>query len=379
MRQETEGVTLTGIIVYCMFTTLTVLPFVFFPDTKIKAIRPVANPKVLTNVAWFSFAYFLIFLFLSASSIVGVLTGDIKDLRSAVYAGEAEDTWMTGLPPVIQVPVRIINSVYGSPWILQFLAFFAIIIQKLPSKYFYMLIAASLMGPIRGIIGVDRSSTAYWLISFFACYVFFRRWMGGSQKGKIRRFAFFIVSILAVYLGINTIARFEGNEYSRQVGGTEGGLITYLGQPVVYFANYWEHYESPYQTLQLIFPFIHKFILVTPNSSSTVALQNYLSWLTGHNIGVFYSFFGHVFLTAGKLAAIIFCCIYSIVSFLTASTLKRIVRLDTAFVYLFLSSVMFLGVFTHYYAAASRTMSVIVFYIIIKYMISKSTNKSLTI
>jgi hypothetical protein len=235
-----------------------------------------------------------------------------------------------------------------------------------------MLIAASLMGPIRGIIGVDRSSTAYWLISFFACYIFFKRWMDISYRGQIKRFATIIIVLLVAYLGISTMSRFGENVYSQEVSGTEGGLITYLGQPVVYFANYWENFECSYETLQLIFPFVHKFFLGTPYSGSTVALQGYITWLTGSNIGVFYSFFGHIFLTAGKLVAVIYCLFYTVISLGILSKPSNSVRIDTCFLYLFLSSIMFLGVFTYYYAAASRTISIIFFYIIIRNMKSLS-------
>jgi len=100
---------------------------------------------------------------MSANDVYNVLTGDIATLRAAHYTDNISSGWLEKMNPIARIPFIIFNLVMGSPWILQFLGFYTVIIQKLPIKYGVLFIVASLIGVIGNLTEAGRSDMVYWL------------------------------------------------------------------------------------------------------------------------------------------------------------------------------------------------------------------------
>ena len=355
----------SGVFVFCLLITMGVLPFLLVPDRCYSRPKPLLNDKPIRVIAWISFLYFLLFLILSLSSIIRVLTGDIAEMRMNVYSGDAEDTWMSFLPPAIAIPVRIINSFFGCPWIYILLGFYAMVIQRMPRKYYMMLLVSSLMGPIRGIIGVDRSVVTYWILSLVAIYLFFKPWMDENQTKNSKRIGIVLLSLAILYLGLVTTSRFEEHVYSNELSGASGGIIGYLGQNIINFAWFYDHYPAQYTSAEQIFPFTYKFIIGTPFGDA-VSMQKFLTWQTGIRTGVFYSYLGAMLISVGKTGMYLYCIGLFIISNILCGVRKGgLLAIYCRFIVLF---VIMLGLFGHYYSAASRTFSVVAFFFVIRAM-----------
>ncbi len=365
MSYYVSELSFSGVFVFCLLITLGVIPFLLVPDRCYSRPKPLLNDKPIRVIAWISFLYFLLFLILSLSSIIRVLTGDIAEMRMNVYSGDTEDTWMSFLPPAIAIPVRIINSLFGCPWIYILLGFYAMVIQRMPRKYYMMLLVSSLMGPIRGIIGVDRSVVTYWILSLVAIYLFFKPWMDESQTKISKRVGIVLISLAIVYLGLVTTSRFEERTYSNELSGTGGGIIAYLGQNIINFAWFYDHYPAQYTSAEQIFPFTYKFIIGTPFGDA-VSMQKFLTWQTGIRTGVFYSYLGAMLISVGKTGMYLYCIGLFIISNILCGVRKGgLLAVYCRYIVLF---VVLLGVFVHYYAAASKTISVVIFFFVIRAM-----------
>lgn len=355
---------------YCSLLTLTLIPVAIYSNADIIIISPIKNEKLLKFIAWVAGIFFLFFLFMSFSSLVRVLTGDMGELRNDLYRGDVSIGWMGQMNPILRLPISLLNMIFGCPWILMLLAFFSVIVQKLPLKYGVLLFMGSLLGPLNSIIGIDRSGMAYWLISLGACFLVFAPFMEASQKRKVSMVLGVLVALVLLYLATVTESRF-GESDGGSFSGPVASLISYWGQTFINFCYFFDNFEPPYPTLRLIFPFTSIFIQ-GGEFESTVALQQHLTLITGKELGVFYAFIGHLSTTAGKTVMVMYCIVIALVSL---KVLRRkdsdICDIKHLLLYMFFSSIMFLGFFTHYYASANKTFSVVAFLIISHYLMKE--------
>lgn len=355
--------------IYCALLTLCMIPIQVYAN-RIQTIEPVQKTRLLKGVAYVAGIYGVFFILMSMSQVILMLTSDMGEMRANQYAGEGLNGFMASWPRVIRLPFSLLNMIFGCPWISIFLAFFCLVIQKLPARYSVMYIIGSLMGPISGIIGADRSNIAYWMLSLAACYVFFRPYMSGSLKRKFVIAASVLVVLFGLYLAAMTVSRFEDRDAGDgRVDGTQGSLISYFGQSYTNFCYFFDTFETPCPTLRLIFPFTYYNILGF--EGNTVTWQNYLSDLTGVFIGIFPTYIGHIMITAGFPIALLFCIVFFIVSNLMLRKLDRKTSLYHSFVLMAVATYSILGVFTHYYASAGHTFSLIAFWILITIMCYK--------
>ena len=355
---------------YCFLLTLLLIPITIYSNARIKEIQQIRNEKLLKGVAWLFGLYFIFYAIMSFSSIMSVLQGDMGELRSNLYRGESSISWMGKLNPVARLPLSFMNMLLGCPWIPMLLAFYSYFVQKLPIKYIILFFLGSLLGPLSSIIGVDRSGMAYYLISLGACFLLFSPYMLKSQKRKLTIVLVGLVALILLYLTTLTNSRFEDSG-DGQLGGSIASLISYFGQSFINFCYYFDTFTTPDPTLQLIFPFTYEYIIGTKHVGA-VGLQEYYTLLTGKFTGVFYTFIGHIIISAGQLVTLL--CI--IVLFIIAiNMLKRkklsIINLRQLFFYYLFSSILFLGIFTHYYANSNKTFSVVAFIIILPYLNKK--------
>ena len=359
---------------YCALLTLTLIPIALYSNSRIKVIQPIKNEKLLRIIAWAVAVYFVFFFLMSLSSIIQVLSGDMNELRNEIYRGEASDGWMARLSPMVRLPLSLINMVLGCPWILMMLAFFCIVIQKMPLKFGVFFFMGSLLGPVNSIMGVDRSGIAYWLISLGACFLVFAPFMKKSQVRKVSVALGVLVAFALLYLTTLTESRFEDSDGGK-LSGSISSLVYYFGQTFIHFCYYFDNFETPYPSLQIVFPFICTYFIGGAFQNS-VSLQAYLTLVTGKQLGVFYAFIGHISTTAGNTAMVIYCFAIFVVSLLLLRRKnKHVCNLKQLILYMTFSSMLFLGLFAHYYSSPTKTFSVVAFLVISHYLMKIPSEK----
>ena len=359
---------LLSTIVYCGLLTLCWLPFSRYSNHNIHKVKAISNTKALKIVAWVSFLWFVIYLYLSKDTLQLVLTGgDMLALRGMIYKGESINVGQ-GLPVYLHIPFTLANCLFGCSWIFIFLAFFSKFIQKLPNKYFLLFLLTSLSGPLAGIVGVDRSKTTYWIISMVINFLFFSKFMTRKQRTWVMSVLAIFVTGGLIYIANLTTARFDDYDSVAGLSGSFSGILVYLGQSYINFCYFFDTFSPPYHTLAIIFPSFFYFVLGDDLVGGTV-LQAHWDLLTGYSTGVFYTFMGHIMIFAGFFVLVVFCVLYSTIS---NSILKRNVlkggTLHSLFMYQALASVMALGLFVHYYASYILTFSLVFFYCFTKYL-----------
>lgn len=358
----------TASFFYCGMITINLLPFIKYSNINIERLCKVRQEQLLKILAYASFAWFLFMAILSFSDFLGVLTGDIGELRAEIYRDERSVDYISYLPLIIRIPFTILNVVFGCPWVLLFMAFFCRFVQKLPSKFFWLFLIASLSGPWTGVLGVDRSKTTYWIISFGIMFYFFKPYMIKKQKRLMFIVMTFLIGLVTIYISMVTNSRFGDRDYGGGITGNLGGIISYLGQNYINFCYFFDTFDSPLNTLSILFPFTYKYIL-GEELVGGVVIQEYLTYKTGVNTGVFYTYLGQILISAGLWAVCVFCLVYSAISLYA---LRRLRRKSSSpimlYMYITLSSIMFLGAFVHYYSAATLTFSVLCFMLFIRLM-----------
>lgn len=359
---------LLSTIVYCGLLTLCWLPFSRYSNLNINKVKAISNTKALKIVAWVSFLWFVIYLYLSKDALQLVLTGgDMLALRGMIYKGESINVGQ-GLPVYLHIPFTLANCLFGCSWIFIFLAFFSKFIQKLPNKYFLLFLLTSLSGPLAGIVGVDRSKTTYWIISMVINFFFFSKFMTRKQRTWVMSVLAIFVTGGLIYIANLTTARFDDYDSVAGLSGSFSGVLVYLGQSYINFCYFFDTFTPPYHTLAIIFPSFFYFVLGDDLVGGTV-LQAHWDLLTGYSTGVFYTFMGHIMIFAGFFVLVVFCVLYSTISnsILKRNVLKG-VTLHSLFMYQALASVMALGLFGHYYASYLLTFSLVFFYCFTKYL-----------
>ncbi len=318
-------------------------------------IKSYPYPTLFKYLAWISSLYFIFYFYMASGRVVEVLTGDIGELRGQLFTAKDEvTTWMTGLNPTLTLPLALLNFIFGTPWILQLMAFHCFIVEKMKLKYMLLLLLGSCLGVVISIEGVDRSGVAYWLMSLLGCYILFRPMMDHGQRKIFNKIGLFFLVLFASYLFIITIGRFGEKD-------SGDSLLSYFGQSYINFCYLFDNYECPFPTLTCVIPFTTYVIM---GGYTIVPLQAYLTSLTGFDIGVFYTFLGHIYVTSNFYVVLLYCLFFIIMTIKFRKN-KQLLSLFDIFIYFFLCSVLFLGVFTHYYAGAGKTFSIIFYGLLI--------------
>lgn len=357
-------VSLVSSIIYCVLITLCILPFILFSNGKISLIEPISKAYYLKMIAVLSFAYFVFYTGMSLNTLIKVFTGDIGEIRKMHYMGVGEESWMATWSPITRAPFTMINYILGCPWILQFLAFFSIAIQKLPIKYSVMFLIASFIGFVQNFVAAGRSDMIYWLINIGACYIFFKKYFSKKEIKTFRKYIvsgviFFLICIIMV-----SMSRFGEDNDNMEIGGTEAGLISYAGQSFVNFCYFFDNFDCPNPTLEIIFPLTYQILGIS--QGGVVIIQEALTQTTPFRLGVFYTYLGQIFSTSNILVLFIYCVVFYLGAVVSIRKVQnRIVSIKISFLYYAFSSVLFLGLFSHYYGYSNKTFSVIFFTILL--------------
>ena len=345
---------------YCALLTISLLPFLAHSSLSIRFIRPLSNGNVLKYASVIVFGYFILYCYMSADDVYNVLTGDIGVLRAAHYTENISSGWLAKMNPIARIPFILMNLVVGAPWILQFLGFFTVVVQKMPIKYGVLFIISSLIGVVSNLTEAGRSDMVYWIIGLIANYIFYNPFIGDSDRHTKR---FLTLGCILMGIGVFVISLITVSRYANSDYGAQGGFITYFGQPFNHFAFFFDSFECPYPSLEVIFPFTYNVLGVA--QGGIVNIQQMLTDKTGVFTGLFYTYIGQIAVTSSNFIAILFCIIYSAISFSKCSKTVRGCSFSSGFIYMVLASVMFLGLFSHYYGFMNKTASVIIWYLVI--------------
>ena len=367
-------ISFTATFVYCGLITLCTMPFLNNSNLRILKIEPIQKSGVLKFFAVVAFLFVFINFYFSFDNIVRVVTSaDMVDVRSDYYLGEEADTWMSKLPFAARLPFIPLNLISGCSWIYIFLAFYCSVIQKLPSQYSLMYFFASINGVIGNINIGGRSSMVYWLISAIVVFMFFMPYMNKKYKRKFGGLFIGIASLFVIYLAAMTISRF-GERDAGDVSGTDGSLISYMGQSFINFCYFFDNFDCPMPTLQIIFPFTYK--LIGYPIQGSVAVQQVLSSLSGKELGVFYTFIGQIMTTTNNFIGILYCVILFLISYNVTRRVKHgVVNLRQSYLYMLCGSVLFMGLFGHYYASALTSFSMVFWFVLLSTIKSSKDTK----
>lgn len=350
---------------YCTLLLVCLQPFIKYSNCIVSDIKPIRNERILKFLAWLSLFWFLFSAIMSRDQFWGVISGDMGALRQAMYNGLGEAGFLVHLPSPIRFIVVVFNMLFGCEWILMFLAFYSLTIQKMHIKYFIFFFIASLSGPWTSILGVDRSGIAIFVLSILSVIVFFWKFMSSKTKFCVSLITGIVLSGLVVYLSAITMSRFSGTSGDDIISVKES-LISYLGQCYIEFCYFFDNVSNPDKTLNLIFPCISKYIL-GEKLIGGVMLNQAIEAKTGVFTGVFLTFMGQIQLTAGFPVTVLFCLFFSLLSNSIFRKIKNhtITSFD-ALAYLALAEVMILGQYSYFYQSPQRTFSLLFFLLLFR-------------
>ena len=118
---------------YCILLTLCILPLAKCNIINRIQIEPVRNVKLIKLLSVVSIIWFLLTVFFSWDRFLFILmSGDMGEIRSDLYKGIAEDSWVASLPGPVRFIFAFLNLLFGCPWILLFLGFYSMIGNRIP-------------------------------------------------------------------------------------------------------------------------------------------------------------------------------------------------------------------------------------------------------
>lgn len=370
------AISFSATFAYCSLITLCVWPFAKYSNLLIQSIRPIKNSRILKLISVVFFAYFVLNLYMSFEAIqTALILDNMEQIRNAHYQGTTEESWVAKFPFVVRLPFTILGMAGGCSWVFFFFSFYCIVVQRMNSFYGLMYIFASFNGLIGSILMGGRSGFVYWAISFLACYLFFLPFINKKQKRIFQLLILIIGTLVFLYMSAMTFARFGEDMGSGELDGSESSLINYSGQAFINFCYFFDTFECPIPSLQILMPLTYK-LLGSPIDGG-VELQQIISFKSGKELGVFYTFIGQIATTSNNIVAILYCLVLSSASMVIGRKIwkKRNASISTCFFYLTYSSVIFLGLFGHYYAYVTKTASIIMISILLFLLRNKKTSQ----
>lgn len=218
------------------------------------------------------------------------------------------------------------------------------------SIFLFVVFVNKLLG---AAMDADRTEVVTLIILYVALYALFYKFF----NQKIKRFILFMSSMLGaiviIYLLGITIARFEDSEY-----GTEGSLLYYLGQPMLYFDyGLTDTMDGCYYGARTFNSLFERFGMAS-HQTFDANLQ-----LKTHFGSGFVTVIGMLLLDFGYIGTIIFG-IFLPWFIMKLTFFKGKLSLPGLYIYLFFFNRMCKGVFVNGSGAAVSYYQAIVFYII---------------
>jgi hypothetical protein len=289
-------------VVYCILLTLFIIPFSVIDINEYDGIL-FRSKKLIRVVNYVYFVSFVFYLLAYLGDLPFILTyGDFNELKRYVYEGDAYQ--LTQYPTIIELFLYPIRIIVNSSVIMIFIFFFNI--TFLNEKWWInaMAVIGSTTVILAGILAIDRSRTFFWVLLIGLAVAMFWNQMSAKIKSVAISFSSVLLLAAATYAVSVTKDRFEDRD-----GGSEGGIVTYLGQPYYYFCQIWDYYPAPDGvTTKTLFPSVHKFIF--HDFESPVAYQTEMGLKSNMDLGVFYTHLGSFMLSAGKFGPFMITIVY---------------------------------------------------------------------
>lgn len=292
-------------ILYCLLLTLFILPAYFIDLNSFQGIafRSQKFLRIMTYVYFGSLVLFVAAYFRDFQFIISY--GDFGELKNLVYEGDAYQ--LSSYPTIIELFLYPVRIIVGSSVIMIFIFFFNITFLKEKWWINVMALVSSASVIIDGILHIDRSATFFWVLLIGLAVAMFWNFMSAKIKSIAVGFSAALVIGAATYALAVTKDRFEERD-----GGSEGGIVNYLGQPYYHFCEFWDFYPAPDGiTTKSLFPSLHVFIF--KDYAGGVAYQQEMGLKTNMDLGVFYTHLGSFILSAGNFGPFMITGVYLLV------------------------------------------------------------------
>ena len=343
------------VIVYCSMIWVCIYPF-YKLNAKTTQIAVIRNQGLFKKVVGLYSMILLVLLAVYAAMIVFILAyGDFGALRQMVYAGIIRDPIYSLSGPFR--PIASICSILGEGGYFMIVFFFYSVCALNNKTWFNILILLSSLSPVLiGFVNIDRSKMVFWFLIFVLTLCLYRPHIKTvKQKKLIKTIAFAFGGLIVLYLAAVTISRFGERD-----SGTAGGLLVYLGQPVINFCNIWDNLWVDTINTSRELP-ITNFILGNPSLDSDYVDTMFERY--GVHINVFTSFVGVFLIDIGHLGAIF---IPLLISFVTTRLLRTYrdsitLTLRMSVIIVGLGNIVQCGIIAYYYETVGRVFTFFMF------------------
>ena len=289
-------------ILYCLLLTLFIMPAVLVDFNSYDAIA-YRSKKI---IRWLIYIYFFSFVSYSLAyygDLKFILSyGDFAELKNYVYEGDGYQ--LKTYPAVIELVLYPVRVIVNSSVVMIFVFLYSITFLKEKWWINAMALIGSTTVIIVGMLQVDRSATFFWVLILGLAVSMFWNQMSAKIKSTAIGFSTLLILGAASYAFSVTKDRFEERD-----GGSEGGIVNYLGQPYYHFCEVWDYYPAPDGvTTKSLFTAFHKFVL--HDFEGTVRYQVEMGLKSNMDLGVFYTHLGSFMLSAGKIGPFMITCVY---------------------------------------------------------------------
>lgn len=291
--------TLFPTILYCSLLFITFLPFLR-KRPGIYGFRSNLEQKRFLIAGYALSIPVIIAMIYILPKIFTVVDYGLVETRTAIYHGDSVAAEEQG---IIGKIFYLFLGYFGGLWYIYIIWFFYSLVF-IPRKFIFktLLIIASLSQVELGLTLGGRTNAIYWLQSFLFTLIFFYSYLNKRTKKIVITASVVTMSVVFVYVAFVTIQRSLLRE-----GGTSGFLLEYVGQPYLYFCEFFDNMEWHPYTLERIFPF-SSYLLKT--GFNLEDFRFLIESHTGLDIGIFYTFMGDIFVDLGMLGVISFVLIY---------------------------------------------------------------------
>lgn len=315
------------VIQFLFFLFCFIHPFCQFNEAALeKIILP--SKKILDIFSTFIIviSFFSIFHFSVTVSEIFRLES-LEDARNALYEGELY---------VESGILTTIASVGASMYVFALMLFFVYRILGKSKRRSVLLLIASISEPLHVLSFVGRDGVVFWLFSFIFLYCFFKPFLSDKQTRNIQRqFIIGSLFLLIPFIAIS-ISRFDDSS-----AGTEGSLISYMGQSFVNGPLFMGIEDKPFKNgacFPLFFEITGMEMVEEEAYEKLVQIGEWRSWTFGTFITSLYMYIG--------FKGMAFICISMFIIFKTVFRGKnKVLKYGQLFIYILYFQIFSQGVF----------------------------------
>lgn len=267
-------------------------------------IAPISNPiieKRFCNVGYALGGLLILGMILMAPKIKEVAAYGFGDARSSMYR-EGADSYITAYSGTERIGSIILGWLGGMSYVLLMMFFYAFTFIDGKKMLKVILIISSFSASYQGLMVAGRTKIMYWMMFFLLCAVIFMPLMDHRKKKRICIFGGSFLALAFGYFMFMTLAR------STMSGYDTGDFISrYMGEPYLYFCEFWEKYELQNITLGRLFPLSY---FIFEGGFDLNAYRSEIDNLVGMNIGIFYTHLGDFLVDVGFVGMTIISILY---------------------------------------------------------------------